>query len=367
MKGEAMKMKIVSVTILTVLLVCMSSPVLDIHSVRASGTIYIRANGLVDGTDRIQHDGLIYTFIGNISDPIVVERSNIVIDGAGYALRGTGIGKGIDLSGRTHVTVRSMRIEGFADGIWLSGSTYSNITANTLTSNYDDGVDLRDSSDYNSIVGNNITDNHQDGIELWSSSHNSIAENSISQNHLHGVWTYDNSNYNDISKNTISENHYDGVDLLSSSNYNTVNNNTVENNHDDGITILSSSYNSVYQNQFINNTNQVNTDSSISTWDEGYPSGGNFWSDYNGTDIYSGPYQNVTGHDGIGDTPYIINSKNQDRFPLVLESAGGFGLTPWIIVTVVIVVCIVAATLLILRRRRPSAASPPPPPPPPPT
>jgi len=345
-------------------MLCMLILVTGTRTAEASGTIYIRADGSVDGTDKIQHVGIVYTFTGNISDSIVVEKSGIVIDGATYALRGGGA-RGIDISGRNYVTVRNMRIEEFNHGIWLSGATHNNITANTMVNNHYDGIDLQ-SSDYNSIVGNTMTGNHEAGIELWQSSYNDIAKNNLSQNSYYGVWIYDNSNYNDISNNSISENHYDGIDLLSSSNHNAVNNNTVENNHDDGITILGSSYNSIYHNSFINNTEQVNTDS-INTWDEGYPSGGNSWSDYNGTDIYSGPYQNVTGHDGIGDTPYIIKSKNQDRFPLVPESAGGFGLMPWMIVTVVIAVCIVAATLLVLRKRRPSAASPPPPPPPPPT
>ena len=53
------------------------------------------------------------------------------------------------------------------------------------------------------------------------------------------------------------------------------------------------------------------------SWDDGYPSGGNYWSDYNGTDFYSGTNQNVTGSDGIGDTSYIIDVNNVDRYPLM--------------------------------------------------
>jgi len=67
----------------------------------------------------------------------------------------------------------------------------------------------------------------------------------------------------------------------------------------------------------MNNTQQVSTTSYPNNWDNGYPSGGNYWSDYNGTDLYGGPYQNITSSDGIGDTPYIINAKNQDKYPLI--------------------------------------------------
>jgi hypothetical protein len=56
---------------------------------------------------------------------------------------------------------------------------------------------------------------------------------------------------------------------------------------------------------------------SINVWDDGYPSGGNYWSDYDATDFYSGPYQNETGRDGIGDTAYVIDENNQDNYPLV--------------------------------------------------
>jgi len=33
--------------------------------------------------------------------------------------------------------------------------------------------------------------------------------------------------------------------------------------------------------------------------------------------LYSGPYQNETGSDGIGDTPYVIDENNRDRYPLM--------------------------------------------------
>ncbi len=52
-------------------------------------------------------------------------------------------------------------------------------------------------------------------------------------------------------------------------------------------------------------------------WDDGYPSGGNYWSDYACVDLYGGPYHNETGSDGIGDTLYVIDANNQDRYPLM--------------------------------------------------
>ena len=55
------------------------------------------------------------------------------------------------------------------------------------------------------------------------------------------------------------------------------------------------------------------------TWDDGYPSGGNYWSDYADIDQYCGPYQNETGPDGIWDHPYEIDENNIDHYPIVPE------------------------------------------------
>jgi hypothetical protein len=55
---------------------------------------------------------------------------------------------------------------------------------------------------------------------------------------------------------------------------------------------------------------------SSNIWDDGYPSGGNFWSNHAVVDVKSGLYQNETGGDGIIDTPYVIDTNNKDRYPL---------------------------------------------------
>lgn len=54
-------------------------------------------------------------------------------------------------------------------------------------------------------------------------------------------------------------------------------------------------------------------------WDNGYPSGGNYWSNYPGVDNCSGPQQNnCRRSDGIGDTPYPIQGGvYKDNYPLM--------------------------------------------------
>ena len=98
-------------------------------------------------------------------------------------------------------------------------------------------------------------------------------------------------------------------------------------NNDYGIWLKDSSDNKIYHNNFINSTQQVETHHSRNIWDNGYPSGGNYWSDYTGIDYYGGPNQNETGSDGIGDTPYVIDASNRDTYPFMNES-GWEALTP---------------------------------------
>jgi len=86
-----------------------------------------------------------------------------------------------------------------------------------------------------------------------------------------------------------------------------------------GIRLDSSGNNVFYHNNFINNTQHVYvvTLGFANSWDDGYPSGGNYWSDYDGVDFCSGSYQNESGSDGMGDTPYVIDEDNQDNYPLM--------------------------------------------------
>jgi peptide/nickel transport system substrate-binding protein len=472
--------------------------------------IYIRADGSIDpDTAPISSlDNVTYTFTANINDSIVVERDNIVVDGAGYTLQGTGSGTGINLTGRSNVTIKNMKIEVFEYGILLEESSNSTISENKIVNNIY-GVFLNSSSN-NTLSGNNITDNGNNGIWLeGSSNHNSISKNNITNNGI-GIELYYSSN-NSISGNIITSNYY-GIELSLSPNnrlrnnvladndvnfvvlgkalsdfindvdpsntvdskkiyylinqrdfsvpsdagfvalvnctnitvenlkpknnipnillaytqnstitknnitnspdsdlainiwlINSSSNNLYDNNIEKGqngiylsnsscnnvygniiteiadfggitlsksssnniyantitngngiwlwgssnnvivqnnlnltsdwmcwminltgppvcggrVMLYRSSNNVIYHNNFVMNRNLLYINDSVNIWDNGYPSGGNYWSNYTDVDLYSGPYQNETGSNGIGDTLYIIDENNHDKYPLM--------------------------------------------------
>ena len=260
---------------------------------QSSGTVYIRADGSVEGTDKIQRDGNVYTFTENIYDEIVVERDNIVVDGAGYTVQGTGADdsppwyRGIDLSHRSNVMIKNTRISRFHYGIHLDESLNNNIIGNYITNN--SNIALYSSSN-NNVTGNYITNNNGNGIYFVDSSKNTISGNNITNNNI-GIFLYMGSSKNTIYGNNITNN-YNGIYLCEASN------------------------NIIYHNNFINNMYHVYDvimefifgTRSVNIWDDDYPSGGNYWSDYTGEDANG---------DGIGDTPYVIYEKNQDNYPLM--------------------------------------------------
>jgi predicted secreted protein with PEFG-CTERM motif len=63
-------------------------------------------------------------------------------------------------------------------------------------------------------------------------------------------------------------------------------------------------------------------------WDNGYPSGGNYWIGYISPDKFNGPGQNITGSDGIGDAPLIVDADDIDHYPMLLLNVVNASQTP---------------------------------------
>ena len=148
-------------------------------------SVYINPDGSVTGTSNIQRDGNVYTLTGNISGGIQVQKSYIVIDGAGYTIEGNGKGIGIDLSSNmtqgariqiNNVTVKNLCI------VNCFGISNENTHNNTFVGNYiancDTGFWITGSSN-NTLIHNTVKD-CVTGISInYGSGGNVIVENNI--------------------------------------------------------------------------------------------------------------------------------------------------------------------------------------------
>jgi parallel beta-helix repeat protein len=245
-------------------------------------------------------DGKFMRYLINCTD-LVVNPSTF--DNTGY----------IALVNCYNITVENFSLEN--SELLVAFTQNSSIIGNTITGG---GIELTYSSFVNS-TGNIIADG-ESGVSIHHSNNNTVAKNSIVQNKDHGIYLLASS-YNTIFFNDVKDCRI-GVELRESSNNNTVFGNNITDNEYYGFLLCYSSYNKIFHSNFINNgwqaiCSQYPLPLCLNDWDNGYPSGGNYWSDYNGTDLYSGTRpQSENGSDGIGDTFY--NSYGAvDRYPLM--------------------------------------------------
>jgi nitrous oxidase accessory protein NosD len=143
---------------------------------------------------------------------------------------------------------------------------------------------------YLNIEGNKVYHNSSEGINLDSCYYSTVKGNLVCLNKSSGITFYYIS-----SRNTIKENIVFG--------------------HDFGIKIFlvwsGFGGHRIYHNDFFDNQERLSErckgSANFQYWDNGYPSGGNYWSDYSGQD---------TDQDGIGDAPYELIGNARDNFPL---------------------------------------------------
>ncbi|HJW98459.1 MAG TPA: NosD domain-containing protein, partial [Candidatus Bathyarchaeia archaeon] len=214
----------------------------------------------------------------------------------------------------SNITVQNINVTNNKQGILLANTTNCIVSGNNVKNN-DYGIDLELSCSDNSISENDLA-NNRNAIVLSSSSNNMVSKNSMISDNLDGITLTFSSSQNSILGNSITGNNGYGLSLGVSCDNNRISQNIIASNHY-GIGLDSCSNNSFNHNSLINNTQQVQSENSTNKWDDGYPSGGNYWSDYDGNDVFSGPYQNESGRDGIGDSPYAIDLNSTDHYPLI--------------------------------------------------
>jgi parallel beta-helix repeat protein len=281
--------------VIALILISLTLGVVCVQPVKAQyqGDITINADGSIGpSTAPIQQNGDMYILTGDlIGSRITVMRSNMTLDGDGHTIQGKASNTaflipgessnygGIFLESVHNITVKGFSLRDCLVGVSLNQSSHVTISGNNITgtwgytyySSYERG-----STDY-------TTFQEPAGISLWKSSSNIITSNRLESNTF-GLYLREHSEHNIIVGNTISGNTNKGVVLtLSASNI-------------------------FYHNNFDNELNVYDSGkvSLSNTWDNGEE--GNFWNDYIGPDANG---------DGIGGSPYMINSNNQDRYPLM--------------------------------------------------
>jgi parallel beta-helix repeat protein len=342
-----MKRKTLAVTFVWALLFSVLAGAL-VNAAAAEVTVYVRANGSVEGTDKIQRDGDLYILTGDLAFGIQVERSNIVFDGSGYTLQGDGeihgptdiLGMGLEIIGCRNVTVRNLTIKGFTRGIRFTNAADCHAYHNRLVNNTI-GVEMgyvdESYSNNNTVSGNLIKENDDAGIRLIHGSSNTISENIITAND-EGISIWGTSG-NTIAWNNITRNKK-------------------------GVYVETSGINIIHHNNFVDNTNDwwdygltpwpIPLPFSTNKWDDGEE--GNYWSNYTGVDMDG---------DGIGDIPYELYENNTDNYPLmkpvtIPESIEDDSTTPTpepfptalVLAVSVVVVAVVGAGLLFYSRKR---------------
>jgi len=173
----------------------------------------------------------------------------------------------------------------------------------------------------NSVISQNRIENSENGIKVWRGYNNSIVANYITGNEL-GLSIYQSAE-NNVYWNNISNNNQ-GISLSGPSGNNIFRN--IISNNKNGIILDWADNNTIYNNNFINNTRHFYdttetvfpwlAPSSNHNWNQTYPIGGNYWSNLTGVDLKSGENQNLTGSDGIIDTPFDLYTNNTDKYPL---------------------------------------------------
>jgi parallel beta-helix repeat protein len=269
------------------------------------GIVTIKSDGSIDPPYApILRNGNTYTLTDDVINTydgysgIDIDKNGIVIDGAGHTLQGWWSQSTQHLPGSIgieiplNVTIRNIVVKGFRYGILFRAS--GSCVYETTITNATEGIGL--GSGYGAqITQCNITRNSitacNIGISLFASSNNTIVGNNISSNNDTGLELRENSHNNTISRNSIADNH-------------------------NGIWFDYSWDNRVYHNVFRNNSQNVAFISPLGieeAWDNGYPSGGNYWSDYEGR------YPNATeiDHTGLWNSPYVLDPNNRDNYPLV--------------------------------------------------
>lgn len=331
-----------------------------------------------DTVDAASPSDTIIVYLGTYTENVDVKKHDLTIKSQNGAdsttVEAAADSPVFSVSGR-HVNINGFSVKGATHhgGIWLFYADYCNISNNDCSSN-EGGIEL-ESSNNNTLMNNNVHGNRIYGIYLDCTEYDNLISNIVYDNtcwgigikgsnetltgnrmenngieirsggswNTHTIGTDNNVNgkpvyyWKNVNGGTIppgagqvilanctnvevsnqNVSHASvGIQLGFSSDCIIINNTANSNSY--GIYLNSSSNNYIHLNNFVDNIKNAYSYNSTNTWNspeeitytyngKTYTSYlGNYWDDYTGSDA---------GGDGIGDTPYSIDSE-ADNYPL---------------------------------------------------
>ncbi len=285
----------------------------NLRSIDVESTTGIRISDAGDVLISSSTNAYIFDNAGTVR---VVNSSNVTISGS--PALGFCDCTAVSIQDSSHVRVSANHIAGEPSMV-VRHSSFVEISDNQVTGVADGAIFLSGCSDV-SILRNRLgVDESGDTVAVSECERVSISENTISP-YVHGYGSFyllevSLSNNVTITGNNLSNS--TGAVRVSDSSDMTINSNDIQSNVQ-GVVLNGTMNIQVFHNNFLNNTVQAgDTYSTGNVWDNGYPNGGNYWSDYTGVDNCTGAMQNIcSSPDGLGDTPYSL-SFGKDRYPLM--------------------------------------------------
>ncbi len=150
-------------------------------------------------------------------------EGSIILDCSGASLNGLSNQKGIDISGRTDLTIKNCIFSNYGYCIYGSSASANSINNNIFNNPVYYSIFLRDSSTENKIFDNNIVSSGFGAIALYTNSHkNEITNNNIKFS-KYGIYILQ-CDENEIVDNDISSSAASGILIWLSTNNNITNN-----------------------------------------------------------------------------------------------------------------------------------------------
>ena len=248
-----------------------------------------------DGVDGVAYWGQILVYNGVYSENIVINKpvslygenkETTIIDGSTS-------GNVITIDNTGWVRIEDFSVRNGINGINIKSSSHNKISHCNISSNIVNGIELFSGVD------------NLDVLE-FAAAYGSCMEDP----NYNPIYDFDDSGCINLIDLTYFTNYYG----IPKSNHNIVSNCNITGNSNYGIKIFFTSYsNQIYHNNFIGNGGFIGGNAFdtgyTNIWDNGYPSGGNYWDNYFGSDL---------NYDGIGDTPYhIAGGDSQDNYPWI--------------------------------------------------